>query len=193
MSKAQISISIASLIILVYVAIILSADSDVTSQDTITDLKAKNNELVSIIRGIGSYEAPVKVWEKELLAPGVSSSAIMPQIPIERMDGTLEDNKAIMIERGDWVFSDNDSKFIQSSNGEWFKINLIVDDKLKGSSTGLLLTQGYGTAIWCRDALPDPSASSNKFNCYFKVTLQNNGGVGVLWTMFHPTEMEILK
>jgi hypothetical protein len=128
------------------------------------------------LKRLANYEAPIFVWEKQVLAPGRAVSDVLKQAPIRLADGKTEENKAIQVRRGNPV----GAQFVDDPSGKWFAITLLVDGQPKGMGSGVLLPEGFGTAIWCRDAL-----TASEFNCYFRTTLQEDGGVKVRWTMLH--------
>ncbi|HXV87655.1 MAG TPA: hypothetical protein VD710_01025, partial [Nitrososphaeraceae archaeon] len=143
-----------------------------------------------ILDGIVEYEAPIFVWDKEVLKKGETTSEQIKQTPIKLPNGGTEDNKAIMVKRGDWVTSDRGSGFVLNPEGKNFEITLFANGVEKGKASGILLKPSYGCAMWCRDAKPGEVVSNpeltGEFNCYFKTTLKEDGGVQVLWTMLHP-------
>ena len=134
------------------------------------------------LAGLLEYEAPIFVWERQVLAPGETVSGVLVQTPITLPDGTLEEPKSIVVSRGNWVVNETESRFVLDSQGAWFMVALTCCEAVKGRATGLLLDYGYGLAIWCRDNVAD---SAQNFNCFFRVTLMPDNSVRLLWTMFH--------
>jgi len=144
-----------------------------------------------ILDNLIKYEAPIFVWDKEVLKKGQMVSEEIKQAPINLPHGGVEDNKAIIVGRGNWVTSDKGSEFVYNAEGKNFQITLLANGKEKGKTSGLLLPgPGYGCSMWCRDAKPGETTTNpeavGEFNCYFKTILKENGGVQVLWTMLHP-------
>jgi hypothetical protein len=131
------------------------------------------------------YQAPIFIWDKEVLSEGVETSKPIPQVPVQLPDGHVEVNKAIVLERGDW----DGTSFVKSSDGKWFALTLLEDGEAKGTAVGLLLPEGYGAAVTCKPPKPPPPPNplppTSVFNCFFIVTLEADGGVRVHWTMFH--------
>ena len=142
-------------------------------------ISSKNRDLEALF----NYEAPTLIFDKVALPVGASASEVMKQVPVRLPDGEVEDNKAIIVARGDL----SEGNFVQNPQGERFMLTLLVDGEPKGTATGLLLPGGFGTAIWCRDADGggDHAHGASGFNCFFKVTLEPDGAVRVHWTMFH--------
>ena len=140
-----------------------------------------------VLENLYNYEAPIFVWDREVLRSGEMSSAVINQARIKLADGHIESDKAVQIRRGDWA----DGRFTDSPHGAWFMLTLFKDGQVKGTAVGQLLQQGYGAAETCKPPKPPPKPSplppivSETFDCYFIVTLQPDDGVEVRWTMFH--------
>jgi len=161
-----------------------------TKEETTENATEPVTDPVKILDGLVKYEAPIFVWDKEVLKPGQTTSEMIKQAPIKTPDGGTEENKAIVVKRGDWASSERGSGFILNPEGKNFEITLFANGVEKGKGSGLILKDSYGCAMWCRDAKPGEVVSNpelaGEFNCYFKTTLKDNGGVQVLWTMLHP-------
>jgi len=172
-----------------------TGQEDTGQEDTAVNDTEPSQEAVmdsdKILDGLINYEAPIFVWDKVVLKKGQMVSEEIKQTPINLPDGGVEDNKAIMVSRGDWMTSDKGSEFVNNAEGKSFEITLLANGEEKGKASGLLLPgEGWGCSMWCRDAMPGQTTTNpdavGEFNCYFKTVLQENGGVQVLWTMLHP-------
>jgi len=153
---------------------------ETTAEEEKTTAKETAEDPMKILDGLAKYEAPIVALDEVVLKKGEVQSEMMKQAPAKLAEGTTEENKAIVVTRGDYNITRKGAQFVQDPEGMWFNIVLYVDGEPKGAGVGELIPNGFGNAIWCKD-----NVAVGEFNCYFKTTLEDNGSVKVLWTMLH--------
>jgi hypothetical protein len=160
-----------------------------------TTAVAENPRLLTeIIQNLSNYRAPILIWDKIVLKSGEVVSPVLKQIPVKLANGQLEENKAVVVSRGNYVNTSKGSEFTRDPEGKWFQIELIKNGVTEGVSTGQLQPNGWGSADWCGPpnsvvgAANLEDAKLEVMNCYFKTTLEKDGGVRVIWTMLHRGE-----